>query len=109
MNERGFIKNIVIIIVILTVIFLGQQTYFKEYGRNLYSQIKPQVQAYWTGISDWFKNNVYSGVSGEVEQKSALIQQEVEKQKNNLMQNIWEKIKDYFGNIFSKVSGTPVK
>ena len=109
MSERGFVKNIVIIVIILTVVFLSQQPYFREYGKNLYSQIKPRVEAYWSKTTDWFKNNVYSRVSGEVESKSKIIQQEINKQKNNIAQNIWDKIKNYFSNIFSKVSGTPVQ
>lgn len=109
MNEKGFITNIIIVIIVLAVVFLSQQPYFREYGKNLYSQIKPQVEAYWTKTTDWFRNNVYPRVSGEVEQKAVVIQEEITKQKNNIVQNIWEKIKSYFANIFSKVSGTPVQ
>ena len=109
MNERGFIKNIVIIVILSAVVFLSQQPYFKKYGENLYSQIKPQVEPYWSKTVDWFKNNIYPRVSGEVEQKSTFIQQEINKQKNNIVQNIWEKTKNYFANIFSKFSGTQVQ
>ncbi|OGZ70185.1 MAG: hypothetical protein A2904_02405 [Candidatus Staskawiczbacteria bacterium RIFCSPLOWO2_01_FULL_33_9] len=101
MNERGFVKNIVIIIMLLIVVFLSQQPYFNEVGKKLYSQGEVQVKMYWEGI--------YPRVSGEVEQKGAIIQQEINKQKDNISQNIWQNIKNYFGNIFSKVSGTPVQ
>ena len=94
---------------ILLVVFLSQQHYFREYGKNLYSQIKPQIEAYWAKTADWFRNNIYSKVSGEVEQRSAVIQQEITKQKNNIAQNIWEKIKNYFANIFSKIFRIPAQ
>ncbi|MDO8739971.1 MAG: hypothetical protein Q7J54_00160 [Candidatus Woesearchaeota archaeon] len=93
----------------MLVVFLSQQPYFKKYGNDLYLKAKPRIEVYLTKATDWIKNNVYPRVSGEVEQKSAVIQQEINKQKNNIMQNTWEKIKDYFANIFSKVSGTSVK
>ncbi len=109
MNQKGFIKNIVIIIILLAVVFLSQQPYFEKYGNDLYLKAKPQIEIYWTKATNWVKNNVYPRVSGEVEQKSAVIQQEINKQKNNIMQNTWEKIKNYFADIFSKVSGTSVK
>ena len=109
MNEKGFVKNIVIIVVLLIVVFLSQQPYFNKIGKDIYSQAEPQIKAYWSKTADWFKNNIYTRVSGEVENKSSVIQQEIEKQKNNIVQNTWEKIKDYFANIFTKFSGTSVK
>ncbi len=109
MNEKGFVKNIIIIIVLLTVVFLSQQTYFNKVGKTLYFQAEPQIKVYWVKATDWLKNNIYPKVSGEVELKRAIIQQEINKQKNNIVQNIWEKIKNYFADIFSKVSGTPVQ
>lgn len=98
MNEKGFIVNIVIIIALVAVVFLSQQPYFNEAGKKLYFQAEAQV-----------KNNIYPRVSGEVEQKSAIVQEEVTKQKNNFVQNIWGNIKNYFANIFSKTTGTPVQ
>ena len=109
MNEKGFIKNIVVIIILLTVVFLSQQSYFREYGKNLYSQIKPQTEAYWSKTAYWFKTNIYPRVSGEVESKSAIVQQEINKQKDNIMQNVWGKIKNYSASIFSKFSDTFVQ
>lgn len=101
MNEKGFVRNIVIIIILLIVVFLSQQTYFNKIGRNLYFQAQTQIKTYWA--------NIYPGASGEVEKKSAVLQQEINKQKNNIAQNIWNKIKNYFADIFTKVSGTPVQ
>lgn len=92
------IKNIIIIVAILVAVFLSQQPYFEQAGRKLYSQTETQV-----------KDNLYPRVSGEVEQKSVFIQEEIAKQKNNFAQNVWGNIKNYFASIFSKVSGTPVQ
>ena len=100
---------LVIIIILLTVVFLSQQLYFNEVVKKLYFQAETQTKVYWTKATDWFNNNVYPMVSREVEQKSTFIQQEINKQKNNVVQNIWEKTKNYFKDIFSKVSGTQVQ
>ena len=109
MKERGFIKNIVIIVALIVVVFLSQQAYFNEFGRKLYSQAEAQTKVYWTKVADWLKNNVYARVSGEVEQKSVVIQEEITKQKDNLVKNVWGNIKNYFANIFSKTTGTFVQ
>ena len=101
MNKKEIIKNIVIIIVLLTVVFLSQQPYFNEIGKKFYFQAEARVKVYW--------NSIYPKVRGEVEQKSAVIKQEIDQQKNNIMQNTWEKIKNYFAEKFSKISGTEVK
>ena len=106
---KNMIKNIVIIIVLLAVVFLSQQLYFEEVGKKLYSQVEAQVNIYWIKIADWFGSNVYTRVSGEVEEKSAVVQKEITKQKDNIVQNVWEKTKTYFASIFSKTTGTPVQ
>jgi len=109
MNEKGFIKNIVIVIALLTVVFLSQQPYFRENGKKLYTQAKVQVGVYWAKTANWFSDNIYPRVSGEVEQKTAIVQEEITKQKNNFMENVWENIKKYFASIFSKTTGTTVQ
>ena len=106
---QGFVKNIVIIIIILIMVFLSQHPYFNKIGRKFYFQAESQVKIYWTKTADWFKNSIYSMVSGEVEQKSSVIQQEINKQKNNIVQNIWMRTKNYFAAEFSKIFGTEVK
>ncbi|MBI2050116.1 MAG: hypothetical protein HYT35_01515 [Candidatus Staskawiczbacteria bacterium] len=98
MKQKSFIQNIAVIVILLITVFLSQQPYFSEFGR-----------AYWVKATDWFENNVYQKISGEVEQKSVFVQQEVEKQKNNVAQNIWERFKNYFAEKFSKTFGTQVK
>lgn len=103
------IKNIVIVIVILLVVFFSQQPYFEDAGKKLYVQAEVQVGVYSTKIADWFSDNVYPRVSGEVEQKTAIVQEEITKQKDNFAQNIWGNIKNYFANIFSKTTGTSVQ
>jgi len=109
MQKRTIVTNILILVVLLVIIFLSQQPYFNTIGKQFYSKIQINTKIYWTNIKDWLENNVYPRVSGEVESKSGIIQQEINKQKNNIAQNIWLNIKNYFADVFTKISGTPVQ
>lgn len=100
--EKGFIKNVVIIIIILTVVFFSQQPNSREYGKNLYNQAFTQGQSWWQGAYGYAQQNVFSKVGGEVEKKKELIQDELQKEKNKMSENILQKIKNYFSNIISR-------
>ncbi len=109
MSEKGFILNIVMIVVILTLVFLSQQPYFMNTGKNLYLQGIKQGGIYWSNFDEWFKSNIYPGVSREVTRRGETVKKEIDKQKNNVVQNIWEKFKSYFAAKFSKTFGTKVE
>ncbi len=103
--NRGFIKNILAIAVLLTVVFFSQQPYLRDSGRSLYSQ----CNQYLAKARDWVYVTIYPKVRSEAEKRGEVVSQEFEKQKNNFFQDIWEKIKNYFAKIFSKTFGTDVK
>lgn len=109
MESKVFIKNILIVIVILTVVFLSQQSYFRTIGNYLYSKYLKQVSLYFVKNTDWFKENVYPKVSGEVAQKREDVKEEIIKQKNNFAQIIWGNFKNYFAEKFSKTFDTKVE
>lgn len=108
-NQRGFIQNIAIIAVILAVVFLSQQYSADNKENGAYSQIMAQTQQYISKAEDVVKTDIGGKVSGEVAKQKEHISQEVTTQKNNLVQNIWENIKHYFAEKFSKTFGTEVK
>ncbi len=108
-NERGFIQYIVIIIIILVIVFLSQQPYFRGIGKNIYNQAEAQIGSYWSKANNWVRVNVYPRVSSEAQKRGEAIKEEVNKEKNAIAQNIWEKIKKYFSEQFSKFSGTKVE
>lgn len=100
--EKGFIKNVVIIIIILVAVFFSQQPNFREYGKNLYNQAFAQGQSWWQGAYSYAKQNVFPKIGGEVEKKKEVIQDELQKEKNKMSENILQKIKNYFLNIISR-------
>lgn len=109
MNERGFIKNIVIIIIILVIVFFSQQPDFREYGKNLYDRAATQGRGWWQGAYSYAEQNILPKIGGEVEKRKEIIQEELQQEKNKISENIWQKIKNYFANIFSKATGTKVQ
>jgi hypothetical protein len=52
---------------------------------------------------------IYPKASGEVSKLQDTAAQKITEQKNNIMQNIWGIIKNYFAEKFSKTFGTPVE
>ncbi len=102
-NQQGFIKYIVIIAVILAVVFLGQQAYTREFGKNLISGAESQVQAYAAKGSNWVMSKVYPTISGEVQKRGDVIKNEITQEKNKVSENISTKIGNYFSGIADSI------
>ncbi len=104
-KKKGIIKYIIIIAVILAVVFLSQQVYLSNIGKNLYSQ----GNKYWTEADQWLKTNIYPMIGKEVENRGEEAKEEIAKQKDNALKSLWEKIKNFLAQKFSKFSGTKVE
>ena len=109
MDKKILIQNILIILVILTVVFLSQQPYFRPLGKSVYSQGVSQGSAYWSKMSGWFKAAIYPKVSSQVASGGAKAQQEIVTQKKNFAQSMLNAVKNYFTTKFSKISGSQLK
>ena len=109
MKERGFIQYIVLIAFVLGIAFLSQQPLFKPYGKNLYNQASIQASLYWSKANNWVTASLYPKATQEVQNRGEPLQEAIIDQKNNFAQNVWENIKNYFAEKFSKISGTQVK
>ena len=107
--EKGYIKYIVIIVIILIVVFLSQQTYFREMGKNLASKASAPIQAYLAKGSTVVKDGVLSKINGEVANGGALIQNQINQEKQKVSDSIATKIGNYFSGIENSVvhPGTP--
>ncbi len=112
MDTKAFFKNLAIIAIIFVVLFLSQLPYFRQRGNGsngTYSQGIAQLNSYWLKANDWVKAYLGPKVSREVAKDKVTATQEFTKQKDYLVQNIWEKIKNYFAQKFSAIFGTKVK
>jgi hypothetical protein len=108
-NGGVFIKNVLIVGAIFGIVFLSQQSFLKPFGRIMYSQGTQQYQAYFAKISTWFKASIYPKINTEAQNRGAAVNEAITAQKQNAAQVVWENIKNYFANTFSKISGTHVK
>lgn len=102
-QEKGFIKYIVIIAIILIVVFLSQQAYFRGIGKNIFLQGSGVAQDYLTKGSNWAKDNVYPKISGEVQKRGDIIKNEINTEKEKISETIGEKIKDYFSGVADSI------
>jgi hypothetical protein len=107
--QQVFIKSIIIIAVLLAVIFLSQQPYSRELGKSFCGKAKALVAPALEKMYKTSSNYVTSRFAPQVEKGKVEIQQKVIEEKNNLNKSIWENIKNYFAETFSKISGTKVE
>jgi hypothetical protein len=108
-NERGFIKYLVIIFVILVIVFLSQQAYLRGFGKTLVSDATNQVKPYLAKGSNWVMSKIYPTISGEVQKRGDAIKNDVNQEKNKVSQTLGEKIKNYFSGVENSIvhPGTP--
>jgi hypothetical protein len=109
MNEKGFIKYIVIIIVILVIAFLSQQLFSRSNENTFISDTANQIGTYLAKGSNWAVSNIYPKISGEVQKRGDMIKNEVDQEKNKISESIGEKISNYFSGVTDSIlhPGTP--
>ena len=98
-QEKGFTKYIVIVAVLLGIVFLSQQSYAREFGKDLLSKASAAVSGYWAKGANWASDKVYSKVSEEVQKRGEIIKDEVNSEKEKISKNVLEKAGDYLSGI----------
>lgn len=113
MSEKGFIKNIivniVIILAILAVVFLSQSPRFSKYGKEWFEKTNGYINFLWQKADNWVWQNAYPKAAQEAQKRGEAVQQEAQKQKDAAAQNIFDKVKNFLAEKFSALSGTKVK
>jgi hypothetical protein len=97
------LKNLIIILIILGVVFIGQQYFSKEPGDSLFAKTANTTKGFWSTAEDWFKTNVYPRVSQEAQNRGEEIKNELQNQKEKISESVGEKIKNYFTNVVDSV------
>ncbi len=90
-QERGFILNIVAIIVVLCII------YFSQYRGDPNLRMPSESM------------NIFSKFSVELQKRGEELTKQANTAKNNIAQNIFEGIKNYFAQKFNYIFKTDVK
>lgn len=96
--QQGFIKYIVIIIIILGIVFLSQQAYIRGFGKTLISAVADQGGAYLAKGSNWAAFAVLPKISGEVQSGGETITTATNQAKK-IPENILTKVGNYFSGI----------
>ena len=109
MEQKGFIKYIVIIAVILLVAFFSQQAYYWGADKTIVSGSTDQANTYLANASAWVNSKIYPKVTGEVKKRGDIIKKEVSQEKQKISENIVTKIENYFAGVTNSVMhpGTP--
>ncbi len=102
-QEKGFIKYIIIIAVILVFVFLSQQAYSRFFGKTLISDATDQIKAYVAKGSNWVASKVYPKIAEEVQNRGEVIKNEVTKEKEKVSENILKKVENYFAGISNSI------
>lgn len=101
--ERGFIKYIVIIGVIIILIILGQQAYFKAIGKNTISKTSGVINDYLAKGANWVSEKVFPKITGEVEKRGDMIKEGISAEKEKVVESAGEKIKNYFSGVVDNI------
>ncbi|MCX6721484.1 MAG: hypothetical protein NT026_02710 [Candidatus Staskawiczbacteria bacterium] len=102
MHQR-ILKYVIIMAIILFVVVLSQQPYFKQWGKGLVDKVTNPAQTYMTKGSSWAKDTVLPEISGEVQKRGDIIKQEVAQEKQKVSENIGEKISNYFSGVANSI------
>jgi len=102
-QDKGFIKYIVIIAVILIVVFLSQQAYFRGIAKDIFLQGSDAAQNYLAKGSNWARDVIFPKINGEVQKRGDMIKNEINQEKEKISQTIVEKIKNYFSGVVDSV------
>ena len=101
--QKSFIFSILAIVLILVVVFLSQQVYSRVVGKTLVSAATNQASIYVAKGSNWVDANVISKIGGEAQKRGDIIKNEVTQEKNNVSQNIGQKISNYFSGVANSI------
>lgn len=101
--QQGFIKYIVIIVVILAAVFLSQQAYSNGIGKTLISNATDQIQTYAAKGSNWIMASIYPKITEEVQKRGDIIKTEVNNEKEKVSENIATKISNYFSGVANSI------
>jgi hypothetical protein len=110
MQQKGFVKYIVFIAIILVFVFLSQQIYFKNVGQNLISAATSQGQAQLSKGSNWANANIISKIMPATQNGGETIKTtDNKKEINNSSENILKKTENYFAGVANSITkpGTP--
>lgn len=109
MRQDGFIKNIVMIAIVLAVVFLSQKSVQNPFVSQITLKAQEDAKTYSHQASDWVLAKILPHANQEVQSRGESVQKAVVAEKNNLVNNLWDNVKNYSAQKFSQIFGTKVE
>jgi hypothetical protein len=75
---------------------MGQLPYFQQMGRGLYIKAELWVRSLWQSGVDFWNRHILGKVTSEIDKRQAIVKKEIGSQAQQVGQNVWQQIKDYF-------------
>ncbi|MBU4479861.1 hypothetical protein KKG48_00245 [Patescibacteria group bacterium] len=97
------LKGFIFIIIILVILVLGQQPYFRKIGQNVYQKIEGQGRILWQKGEDFLNKNILHRVTSEIEKREQIAKEEIKEQTKEATQTIWQRVKNYISGLFSNI------
>lgn len=96
MKVGVFLKNGGVIGLILLMIFLSQQPYFKDVSKNFTFPFLKKGNGYFSNAPlDWLRANVYPRVALEAEKRGEEVQEEITHQTEEVKQSALDSFRNY--------------
>lgn len=102
----GVLKYIIFIALIFLILVLGQQPYFEKIGHDIWQKVGGWGTGVWNLCVNYWNKHIFKSVTSEVEKRQNIAKDEIKGQAKEVTLNVWQKIKNYFGEIFNSILGT---
>ncbi|PJE69592.1 MAG: hypothetical protein COU98_01150 [Candidatus Staskawiczbacteria bacterium CG10_big_fil_rev_8_21_14_0_10_38_10] len=100
--------NIIIIAVILAIVFLSQQPFFKKISQPLavkllewWEFLKEKGEQLFQKVKNTFEKHIWERIKAEINKRTGIFKKEVvsekEKIESEIQATLWQRIKNFFG------------
>jgi len=86
-------------VVVIAAVFLSQQGYFDGIGKSA----SAAISGYWAKGSNWVTSQAYPTLSEEMQKRGEVISNEIKEEKENISENVLQKVGDYFSGIADSI------
>lgn len=96
-------KNIIIVILLLVLIYLGQQGYFGNIGASVYSKVYGYIISGYDQCRSFIQSHFFTKVTSEIEKRQNIAKEEIKDKTKEVTKSVWDKTKDYVSNFFGSI------
>ncbi len=91
----SIVKNILIIILILVILVLGQESYFTKIEKNIWNWVSGWLQNIWGWVTEFWNKYILNKVSSGIEKSQAIIKEKINTQAEKATESLWQKARNF--------------